>query len=280
MTVSISVSVIIVTKNEEKHIESCLKCLTHFDDVWLVDSHSDDKTIEIAKKFQVHIVPFQWNGQYPKKRQWCLDNLDLKNDWVLFVDADEMIPSDLVDEISRIVASNPEEAGFFIMARYRLHGKILRYGLQNKKIILFHRQRMEFPVVDDLDIPGMGEIEGHYQPILSKDYKDLKIRNLKNQMIHEALADIRAWQFRHEKYARWEAGMNIKKAWPQDPIAWREKVKTFLRASKVRPIYIFFIAYFLKLGCLDGENGLFFAKQKMNYYKMIADIQKKISFTL
>lgn len=262
----IPVSVIIVTKNESRNILSCLDQLTDFSDIWVVDSESRDGTADLARSRQVNIVDYKWNGQYPKKRQWCLNMLPLKHDWIFFVDADEIIPAELTNEIERLILSDPVEAGFFIEGRYRLNGKILCHGIPNQKIALLHKGRMEFPVVDDLDIPGMGEIEGHYQPVCKNNGP---IGRLSHFMIHDALQDERAWIFRHEKYARWEAGMNIKNAWPIDPIAWRQAAKQFLRNSFFRAEIVFLVGFVFKLGFLDGQEGLKLLKMRYGYLKLI-----------
>lgn len=268
----IPVSVVIVTKNESQNIIACLQQLNRFDDVWVVDSGSRDGTIDLARTKNVQTISYQWNGQYPKKRQWCLQNLSLKYDWVFFVDADEIIPNQLIDEIEKKILASPIEAGFFIVGRYRINGKILKYGIPNQKIALLHRARMEFPVVDDLDIPGMGEIEGHYQPVLKAGFKDAGIGIFQNFMIHDALNDAkaeRAWLFRHEKYARWERGMNAKNAWPCDPIPWRESAKQRLRHSSFRPHIVFLTGYIFKLGFLDGKSGFEMASKRYYYLKKI-----------
>jgi glycosyltransferase involved in cell wall biosynthesis len=90
---SIPVSVIIVTKNEEKRLGACLEALSlgHFDDVWVVDSQSGDGTCAIAAQHGARVEDYVWNGKYPKKRGWCLEYLELAHDWVFFVDADEIV---------------------------------------------------------------------------------------------------------------------------------------------------------------------------------------------
>lgn len=268
----IPVSVVIVTKNESQKIIDCLGRLDRFDDVWVVDSASRDGTVELVKTRNIHVAQYQWNKQYPKKRQWCLDHLALKYDWIFFVDADEIIRDELIDEIEAKILSVPIEAGFFIVGRYRIQGKILRYGIPNQKIALLHRERMEFPIVDDLDIPWMGEIEGHYQPVLKTPILHSSIGIFENYMIHDALndgKDERAWLSRHEKYARWEAGMNAKQAWPKDPVAWREKVKVFLRNSFFRAEIIFVVGFIYKRGFLDGVHGFKISKMRYTYLKKI-----------
>ncbi|MCB1559447.1 MAG: glycosyltransferase family 2 protein [Alphaproteobacteria bacterium] len=267
----IPVSVLVVTKNEEARIADCLRALQDFGEVIIVDSHSKDQTCCEAAKNGARVVSFQWNGQYPKKRQWCLDHLELKFDWVFFVDADEIVSTVLIDEIrSLFLEHEPEEAGFFITGRYQIGGRLLRFGIPNNKIALFHKSKMKFPVVDDLDLLGMGEIEGHYQPVCLE--KDGKIGALRSYLVHLALEDERAWAFRHEKYAMWEAGMNRKQAWPQDPVRWREIVKSFLRRSRYRAEIIYFLGYFLRFGFLDGKAGLKLATFKYKYYRRISSI--------
>ncbi len=133
-------------------------------DVVVIDSGSTDDTVTIAESHGARVVPFAWNGQYPKKRQWCLDHLELAHDWVFFVDADEIVTPALADEIRRVVAA-PAHQGYFIEGQYVIDGKVLRFGLKNSKIVLFDRRQFSFPVISDLYISGMGEMEGHYQPL-------------------------------------------------------------------------------------------------------------------
>lgn len=266
---SIPVSVIVVTKNEEKNIADCLSALANFSEVIVCDSKSRDKTAEIARLHGANVIDFTWNGAYPKKRQHCLDFLALKHDWVMFVDADEIVTDALIDELEALFVHEPSCAGYFIKGYHSLNGRILKYGLQNNKLALFNKNKIHFPEIDDLDIPGMGEIEGHYQPVLKEEFANQKIGQLKSPLHHSAMEDARAWIFRHQKYARWEIGMNQKNAWPKDPKPFRNRVKNFLRRNKYRPQIIFFISYILLLGFLDGRQGFEFARRKKTYYALI-----------
>ena len=268
----IPVSVVVVTRNEAVRIGKCLDALKDFSEVVVVDSNSQDKTQEISREKNARVIPFTWDGHYPKKRQWILDNIELAHDWVFFVDADQILTPDLVDEIRGLFPVKDDVAGFFVTGRYVIEGRVLRFGMPNRKIALFHRCRMEFPVVDDLDIPGMGEIEGHYQPVLKNDGG--RILSLKSYLLHEGFDDERAWAFRHEKYARWEAGMMEKGAWPVDPVAWREAVKRWLRASPYRAALMLVLGYVLKMGVLDGKGGVRLAVSKYRYYKYIVQLQR------
>ncbi len=262
----IPVSVLITTKNEERNIERCLSALTDFAQIIVIDSHSHDNTCEIARDMGAEIVLYQWNGRYPKKRGWCLGNIDIAHDWVFWVDGDEVVTPELIDEIRMLFANKPREAGFFVRGRYIFNGAELRHGLQNNKIALFNHHEMEFPVIDDLDIEAMGEIEGHYQPVLNDGGV---IGQLRSSLLHYAYEDGEAWEERHIRYANWEANMNKRMAWSKDPVIWREILKKYIRRSVFRPYIVFSYSYFMKLGLLDGRAGYEFAISRKNYCHLV-----------
>ncbi|MCB9963525.1 MAG: glycosyltransferase family 2 protein [Rhodospirillales bacterium] len=269
----IPVSVIIVTKNAAATLPDCLQALTGFSERLVVDSASADRTCQIATDHGAQLVSYFWNGKYPKKRQWCLETLALKHDWVLFIDADEIMTPKLEKEITALFtpnspsAADPLIAGYFIPGRYVWNGQYLKYGLCNRKIALLHRRRMIFPEIDDLDCPGMGEIEGHYQPVPKSP--DGKISALSASLHHHANHSPAAWLERHRRYAAWECCINRKNIWPDDPLPWRRRIKKFLRQSPLRPELVFIHSYFLKGGFLDGVAGFEFARSRWQYYQMI-----------
>jgi glycosyltransferase involved in cell wall biosynthesis len=257
----IPISVIVVTKNEAPRIGRCLAALTDFNEVVVVDSASGDQTKSIAEEYGARVVDFVWNGRYPKKRQWCLDTLDLRNDHIFFVDADEVVTAALAAEIRML---DWRCAGYFVRGRYVVDGKILRFGLQNNKLALLDRRKMEFPVVDDLDLPGMGEIEGHYQPVPKPAHADEKIGQVKESLLHYAYENESAWSARHHRYAAWERGMNARRAWPQDG----RFIKKIFRIIPLKATAAFAYGYIFKRGFLDGSSGLKFAQSRYRYYRM------------
>src|SRR5689334_17244297 len=101
----IPISAIIMTKNEERVLPHTLKSVAEFDQVFAVDSHSQDDTCEIAKGMKAEVVQFTWDGQYPKKKEWSLLNLPFRNEWVLYLDADELVTPGLASEL-RLLLSN------------------------------------------------------------------------------------------------------------------------------------------------------------------------------
>lgn len=263
----IPVSVIVATKNEERNITRCLTPLSVFSEVLVVDSQSTDRTKFLATEQGARVIDFVWNGQYPKKRQWILDNINLQHDWVFFVDADELVTPELIREIQDAFNASVSCDGYFVRGLYVWQGQLLRHGLSNNKLCLFNRRKIEFPVVDDLGLPGMGEIEGHYQPVLKSNGR---IGHLRQAVLHYAAEDKDAWLRRHERYAAWENGMNRRNAWPRDPDPQRQMMKQLFRNLPLRGAIAFVHSYVLKKGFLDGAAGFDFALSRYHYYRMIS----------
>lgn len=258
----IPVSVIVTTLNEEKNITRCLASLEMFDEVIVLDSNSTDKTPDIARSFGVICIPFTWNGQYPKKRQWALDNLNLKNDRVFFIDADEEATTALCAEIA---ALDWAVDGYFVRGRYVVNGKVLRFGMQNVKLCLIDRTKMEFPVVDDLDIAGMGEIEGHYQPVAKNGVRGA-YPILKNAVLHHALDDLERYKARHDGYAVWRVEMDRRNAYPQEPVAYRQWLKMLYRRMPAKSFILFVYFYVGRLGVLEVKNNIAIYEEKEKYH--------------
>lgn len=262
MPAKISVTAIITTLNEEKNLPRCLASLERFDEIVVIDSNSTDATCDIARSFGVRVESFTWNGAYPKKRQWALDTLTLKHDRIFFIDADEEATPSLCDEIAALDWS---ASGYFVKGFYVVDGHVLKYGLHNKKLCLFDRTKIEFPVVDDLGIPGMGEMEGHYQPVLKRGVTG-KIPTLQNAVLHHALEDKARYQSRHEGYALWRAGMESRNAYPQDPVKAREFLKTMYRRLPFKNAMLFVYYYGVRMGFLEWKKNAAIFTEKSKYH--------------
>lgn len=271
----IPISAVIVTKNEARNIARCLSSLEAFSQVVVVDSGSTDETVALAHAAGAEVVSFTWNGAYPKKRQWCLENLSLRHEWVFFVDADEEATPEFLEALWRMDWSSVRHAGFFVKGAYVMEGRVLRFGLMNNKLCLLRRGRMEFPTVNDLDIPGMGEMEGHYQPVRCKGFEDAPVGCIGPFILHHALEDMEGWQARHERYARWEAAMDVRGAHPDEVTSVRRFMKNLFKAVPCRAELAFVHSYVLKLGFLEGLAGLHLARSRWAYYRMIRACKKR-----
>jgi len=266
---TIPITFVVVTKNECKNLARCLSSLDGFDDVLVVDSNSDDGTQDIAKSLNVPLINFIWNGQYPKKRQWILDNIPLKHDYVFFIDADEEMTPNLRAELQNL---KWDKAGYFVRGAYVVNGKVLKYGLQNNKLCLFDKRYIEFPVVDDLDIEGMGEIEGHYQPVLKRIARGMKIGQLKHALNHYAMEDMARWNARHDGYSKWQASIAARGAMPRDVNMMRSIIKKLFHLLPFQNLLAFVYTYIFKRGFLDGKRGFDLSFRHSSYY---ADVKQR-----
>lgn len=259
------VSVILATKDEQRNLPRCLAALKDFEDVTILESGNTDDVHSLLSRMgctSVRVVAYKWNGRYPKKRQWALENLGLKYKRVLFVDADEVVSPALSNEIRNL---DWRHAGYFIRSPNVIQGKRLRFGVPNHKLCLFDSGRMMFPVVDDLDIPGMGEIEGHYQPVF-KPSQEGSLGTLNAPLYHYAYEDAAAWREKHARYALWEREMRHRNAYPPEVSAGRGVLKALFGTLPRKDIFYFLYAYVLKAGFLDGREGLKVALSKAYYY--------------
>lgn len=264
MSDHIPVSVIVMTKNEERNIAKCLHSVSEFDEVFVVDSSSDDKTCDMAEELGAKVVQFSWNGKYPKKKQWCLENLPFSHAWVLYVDADEEVSPELCAEIRRLIISTPDHSGYFVSYNYFFLGKELKHGHRIYKLVLFNRARGRFLDYDDLDAANMWEVEGHYQPKI-----DGSTGVLNGRMLHNDHDTLFHYFERHNRYSDWEAVLRSKNALVSPHEAQpgiRQYMKVIFDHLPLKGVVAFVHSYIFKLGFLDGKAGLHFSLARAFYY--------------
>src|ERR1700735_2925522 len=113
-TGKLPVSVIVPARNEAKNLPSCLESLRDAGEVYVIDSQSTDGTPEIARSFGAKVVQFHYQGGWPKKRQWAIETLPLAYDWILLLDADEVLTPELAEEIGLAIQHSAVD-GYFIL---------------------------------------------------------------------------------------------------------------------------------------------------------------------
>jgi glycosyltransferase involved in cell wall biosynthesis len=262
----IPVSVVIPTLNEVANIAPCLEALREFDQVLVVDSLSKDGTAEEAERLGATVVEFRWNGQYPKKKEWGMVHPLVRNDWVLALDADEILSPELVREIARLFekGQQPRHAGYFIDGRYVFLGTPLRYGHHNSKLMLSDRRRTVYPHPADIGVQGGWEVEGHYQPAIKGT-----VGRLRAALTHWDRKPLSALLRRYDLYTDWEARLAVQGVMVQlaeTDTAYRRLLKTIFRRIPARGLVAFLHSYVLKLGFLDGTAGFHFAMSRFFYY--------------
>ena len=272
---SVPISVLIPTKNEEENIRKCLESVSWADEIYVVDSCSTDRTVEIAQNMGAKVVPFSWDGKGPRKKNWALDNLPWKHEWVLVVDADEEVTPSLQDEITALVNRPSEYAAFLIFYNYYFLGRLLRHGAPLWKLILFkHRlarfEKIEVPEVTDYDV------EIHEHPLVSG-----QIGRLHSPMIHHDFESLHEHFQRHNIYSDWEALLRTrylhrdleKEIRPRlfgSTMERRRFFKRFFLSLPGKPWIYFFYSYVLRGGFLDGRPGFIYNVLKAIHWYQIS----------
>lgn len=267
MTAKIPISVIVITKNEERNIAKCLRSVAAFSEVFVVDSMSSDQTQAIAEGMGAHVVPFQWNGKYPKKKQWSLENLPFQHDWVLWVDADEEVYPKLAEEIRQLMENSPTCAGYFVSYDYVFMGRVLKHGQRVYKLVFHDRTKARFIEQDDLAAKTTGDQEVHVHPRIEGS-----VGVLRHRMLHNDHDSLHHYMDRHNWYSDWEAvlrarALPVNSGAPQPGV--RGKMKRVFDTLPGKPAMVFLYSYVLKAGFLDGLPGLHFALSKAFYYWQI-----------
>ena len=113
---ALDLTIVIPIKNEAVHLPHCLEAIGNgwAKEVVVIDSDSKDESVSIANKYGVKVIPFSWNGQYPKKRNWFLLQHTPTTKWVLFLDADEVITPDFKKEVEDKLISDLPCNGYWL----------------------------------------------------------------------------------------------------------------------------------------------------------------------
>lgn len=260
------VSVIIITLNEEENIEQCLQSVYGWsDDIHVVDSYSTDKTTEIAKKYTNNIYNIE-EGQWSYIKNWAMSNIPLKYEWILSIDADEWLTKELKNEIIQKLNSNPDENGFYARIRFIFLDKWLKHGGQDfKKLILYKRNEVRYVEKGDDDYT------------IFKGEAGL----LKNDFIHQNLKPFSAWIDKHNKislraakrYIELNEGKKeyIVKTNANETIIGRLGLQKIWNSVPLplKPFSMFFYIYFIKLGFLDGREGLIYYLHHAFWYELL-----------
>jgi glycosyltransferase involved in cell wall biosynthesis len=269
----IPVSVLIPGKNEEQNLPACLESVAPADEVFVVDSQSEDRSVEIAKNYGANVVQFYFNGSWPKKKNWSLENLSFRNEWVLIVDCDERITPQLWEEIATAI-ENSEYQGYYLNRKVFFLGKWIRFGgkYPDWNLRLFKHKLGRYENLNTEDIPNTGDNEVHEHVILEG-----KVGYLKEDMLHIDFRDIYQWLARHNRYSNWEArvyynvltGKNDSGTIDANLFGDAVQRKRFLKKIWIRlpfkPTLRFILFYFIRLGFLDGVPGYIYARLLSQY---------------
>jgi glycosyltransferase involved in cell wall biosynthesis len=260
----VSVSVLILTLNEEVNLPRCLSSLAWCDDVVILDSYSSDKTVEIAKAAGVQVFQREFDD-YATQRNFGLNDINYKHPWVLMVDADEEVPPELNEEVARAVESAGEGTCLFRLRRKdHFLGKWIRrssgYPTWFGRLVKLGHVRVERAINEEYKTDGeIGFLEGHFHHYPFNN-------------------GFSAWFEKHNRYSAKEAELMLQGGleYPapadffcSDPATRRRAVKEIVYHLPFRPLLMFLALYIFRGGFLDGRAGFTFCLLRSFYEFMI-----------
>jgi len=268
-------SVIILTRNEERHIErsvrSALRLTPH---VFVVDSHSADRTAEIARRFTPNIV----FGNFPtfsEKLNWAIDQLPICTPWTIRLDADEIFAEDFLVAIGGLVANQPLSVGgvwvrrqVWFMNRWMRHGAI--YPVFALRVWRTGCARCKLQVIDEyMELTQGAAVTAHLD------------------LIDNPVVSIAQWIEKHNRYSETEADYRYVQATADGPgqrgslFGRTQEARTAFLKNRVyyrvplfvRPFLLFVYKYIFRAGFLDGTEGLVWHILHTFWYRILIDIK-------
>jgi len=267
------ISVIILTYNEEMHLERCILSIKGFaKDIYVVDSHSTDRTVELAESLGAKVYSNKWLN-YATQFNWALENIPINTTWVVRLDADEVFTDELCEQFRKRVDMLGESVtGIYVrrkvyfMDRWIRHGNM--YPIYLLRIWRYGKGRCEERWMDEhikLDggetVKFTGNIIDHNKRSLGwwtekhngyATREVIDLLNIKYRLVEAT--SVKASLFgTQEERKRW-----LKLLYAEIPLF-------------VRPFMYFFFRYFCKFGFLDGKEGLVWHFLQGFWYRFLVD---------
>lgn len=267
-----SVSVIILTRNEKANLPNCLASLqTMKAEIFIVDSGSTDGTMEIAQQFGCQVFQHPWEN-YAKQLNWALQNLPITTPWIMRLDADERLTPELAEELKQVLPETPKDiTGYQVKRRVFFMGRWIRHGGYYPTWLLRVWRT------------GIGTCEQRWMDehiVLSQG----NIANLTHDIIDENQKGLSFWVDKHNRYAdrevkdlltiTLESDDPLLKKGQLSQASQRRWVKTNLYARSplfLRAFLYFLMRYTIGLGFLDGIEGLIFHFLQGFWYRFLVD---------
>jgi glycosyltransferase involved in cell wall biosynthesis len=260
----VSVSILILTLNEEINLPGCLESVAWSDDIIVFDSFSSDNTVEIAKSAGARVVQRNFDN-YAAQRNAALNDIEYKHPWILMIDADERPTRELIQEIHKAISPKDRETNL-----YRVRRKDMFWGK-------WLRRSSGYPTwFGRLFKAGTVRVE---REINEEYHTDGKVGYLYEHLIHYPFnKGINNWLEKHNIYSSMEAEkllketqlkLKSKKLFSSDPAVRRKFLKQMAFRIPYRPFLVFCYLFFLRLGFIDGLAGLTYCRLRAIYEYMI-----------
>jgi len=257
------ITAIILTFNEEKHLERCILSVNQFiKKIIIIDSFSNDKTLSIAKKYNVKVLQNIFIN-HSEQLNWALKNISIKTNWILRIDADEIVEKNFFKKFNKIKKIKKFNA-IEIIIEHNFLGERIKYGdvYPQKQTRLWRKNHGYF------DGKPMDEKIIIIKPNIYKSSLKIIDDNLKGLMF---------WFKKHFKYAERESQFYFllkNKKYKKNNLDKKllQKIYYYKYPIFIRPILLFLYRYFIKKGFLDGVTGLKFNILQTLFYRLLVDV--------
>lgn len=268
------ISVIILTYNEEQHIQRCLENAFQLaQEVFVVDSFSYDKTLEIAENLGAFCVKNKWPGNQAAQFNWALENLPIKTDWILRLDADEYLLPELIEEIREKLLAIPDDvSGVVFKRRHIFLNKWIKRGTYPAKLLRLFRYKKA--------VCEQRWMDEHIELIEGKSVE------FEHDFVDHNLNNLSWWSQKHVAYAVREAielidleldllgnskNKDYSKLSGQAAAKRQNKLKYARQPLFWRSFAYFIYRYFFKGGFLDGKEGFLWHFLQGWWYRTLVD---------
>ena len=285
----VPVSILIPIKNEAANLPRCLRSVAWADEIFVVDSQSTDGSQRIAEEHGARVAQFHFNGTWPKKKNWALENLPFQHEWVFILDADEVLPPEAEHEFADVIGtSRSPMAGYWINRRFMFMGRWLRHAYYpNWNLRLFKHRLGRYEKLTDADTAS-GDNEVHEHVVVQGETGFLR-----SEMDHYAFPSVDVFVEKHNRYSNWEARVALDRflhgsghALQSGTVGWRRRLKLFSQRLPFRPLLRFLYVYLWQRGFLDGREGYYFARLHAFYeflsvaktYELKKNVTKEVGF--
>lgn len=263
----LDLTIAIPVRNEERNLPSCLQAIgqNFARRVVVIDSLSNDDTAKHAREHGADFLTFQWNGMYPKKRNWFLHYHKPDTEWIMFLDADEWLTHQVKLEISKKL-DDSRFNGYWLSYSIYFLGQLLRGGYPLRKLALFRVNSGEYERIDEKAWSDC-DMEVHEHPIISGP-----VGYVSSRIDHYDLRGVDSYVRKHIEYASWEANRMISSRSNRDlKSKWTlsQHMKYRLVSSPWGGLFFFIGSFFLMGGWRDGTVGFAFAVLKSAYFVQV-----------
>lgn len=258
------VSVVILTFNEDVNLPRCLEALTWCDDIWVVDSYSTDRTVEIAKNFGARVLQREFDN-FAGQRNYAIDHCKFRHDWILHLDADEVCTNELRVEVENAVRATGYTA-FRVPSKTMFHGRWLKYSGMYPTYQVRLGKSPDFRFIQ----VGHGQREA---------VDPASIGTLDEPYLHYSFSHgIESWLAKHNVYSSAEAqhALTVSKSERVslnsilfDTTVRRRFMKRLSFLLAFRPTLRFLYMFFIRRGFLDGWAGYQYCRLLGLYEGMI-----------